>query len=98
MQIDPIGKLELFKGDITEKVQSKDSDTSFSQLITDKIGETQQLQAEADLATQKMATGELEDVHTAMIATQKAGISLQYTMAIRNKLIEAYQEIMRMQV
>ena len=43
-------------------------------------------------------SGEVEDVHTAMIAMQKADLSFQLLMQVRNKLVEAYREVMRMQV
>lgn len=48
--------------------------------------------------TEKLARGENVDLHQVMIASQKANITLQATIEIRNKVIEAYQEIMRMQV
>ncbi|MGB4266344.1 MAG: flagellar hook-basal body complex protein FliE, partial [Limnochordia bacterium] len=44
-----------------------------------------------------LAKGEI-DVHNAVIMAEKANLALQLTIAIRNKIIEAYQEIMRMQV
>ena len=43
-------------------------------------------------------TGEIENVHDVMIAVEKAGISFEMLMEIRNKMIEAYHELMRMQV
>jgi len=45
-----------------------------------------------------MALGENVELHDVMIASQKASITLQATMEVRNKVVEAYQEIMRMQV
>jgi len=49
------------------------------------------------VALSKLLTGEIE-FHDAMITVEKANLALQLTMAIRTKLIEAYQDIMRMQV
>ncbi len=43
-------------------------------------------------------TGEVEDAHDVMVAVEKAGISFELMMEIRNKMIEGYNEIMRMQV
>ncbi len=43
-------------------------------------------------------TGETQDLHTTMIAVQKADLSFQMMMQVRNKIVQAYQEIMRMQV
>jgi flagellar hook-basal body complex protein FliE len=45
-----------------------------------------------------MLSGDIQDVHSAMIAVQKADLSFQMMMQVRNKLLDAYHEIMRMQV
>jgi flagellar hook-basal body complex protein FliE len=47
---------------------------------------------------EKLARGENVELHEVMIASQKASITLAATMEIRNKVIEAYQEVMRMQI
>lgn len=49
-------------------------------------------------ATRRMLTGEVEDVHQVMVAVEEASTSFQLMMEIRNKLVEAYREVMRMQV
>jgi flagellar hook-basal body complex protein FliE len=46
----------------------------------------------------KLMTGESQDLHTTVIAMQKADLSFQMMMQVRNKIVQAYQEIMRMQV
>lgn len=51
----------------------------------------------SQLATQLM-TGDLTDIHNLMIQNEKAAIGLELTVQVRNKVIEAYQEIMRMQI
>ena len=48
--------------------------------------------------TQKLVLGENVELHEVMIAAQKASISLNATMEVRNKVVEAYQEIIRMPV
>ncbi|WP_332308704.1 flagellar hook-basal body complex protein FliE [Halobacillus mangrovi] len=45
-----------------------------------------------------MARGEVDDLHNVMIASQKASITMQTTVEVQNKVIEAYKEMMRMQV
>jgi flagellar hook-basal body complex protein FliE len=57
-----------------------------------------QATAEADALGAKVATGELQDIHQFMAAQAKASLSMELTVAVRNKAVEAYQEIMRMQV
>jgi len=46
----------------------------------------------------KLAAGQVEDISEVVIAGEKASIAVQLTMQVRNKMVEAYQEIMRMQV
>lgn len=69
---------------------------SFGQMLRDALKQVNDLQSQADDLAQKLATGEINDVHTVMIASEKATLALELTVQIRNKVIEAYQEIMRM--
>ncbi len=62
------------------------------------ISEVNNLQSQADDMAVKLASGDGEDVHRAMIAMQKAKLALDLTITVRNKVVEAYQEVMRMQV
>jgi flagellar hook-basal body complex protein FliE len=70
---------------------------SFKDLLQDALKEVNTLQNKADIAFEQLIDGEIE-FHDAMIIAEKANLALQLTMAIRNKFIESYQEIMRMQV
>jgi flagellar hook-basal body complex protein FliE len=70
----------------------------FGNYIKEALNKINQLQQESDKMTFKLAAGEKVDLHEVMIAGQKASISMQAALAVRNKAIEAYQEIMRMQV
>lgn len=72
--------------------------TGFGEYLKNALNEINRLEIEADSLTKKLAAGEDIDVHTVMIATEKASIALQLTMQVRNKAVEAYNEIMRMQV
>ncbi|MBX5476152.1 MAG: flagellar hook-basal body complex protein FliE [Clostridia bacterium] len=56
------------------------------------------LQIQAEQAGQSLASGSVDDVARAMIAAQKASLALDLTVEVRNRALEAYQEIMRMQV
>ena len=47
---------------------------------------------------QALAAGQIEDVSQVIVASEKAGIAMQVTLQVRNKIVEAYQEVMRMQV
>ncbi len=70
----------------------------FQQLLGDAIDRTRQLQNNAEAKTTGLLTGEIEDLHEVMISMQKADLAFQLTMQVRNKVVEAYQEIMRMQI
>ncbi|MCC3357477.1 flagellar hook-basal body complex protein FliE [Bacillus sp. REN16] len=72
--------------------------TEFSHFLKDAINNVNESQKNSDIMTEKLIKGENVDLHQVMIASQKASVSLQATLQIRNKVIEAYQEIMRMQV
>lgn len=74
------------------------SGISFGSAMKKAVGEVNKLQSKADDMVVKLATGDVEDVHAAMIAMNKAKQAFDFTLQVRNKVIEAYQEIMRMQV
>jgi flagellar hook-basal body complex protein FliE len=71
---------------------------SFSQVLSDAVEQVNDLQKQADVLATQAATGDLEDVHQAMIAMEKAVLALEFAVQVRNKAIEAYQELMRTQV
>lgn len=71
---------------------------SFATALKDAISNVNGLQKASDVATNKLINGENIELHEVMIASQKASITLNATMEVRNKVIEAYQEIMRMSV
>jgi flagellar hook-basal body complex protein FliE len=77
---------------------SSAGDTGFGDLLRQAVGQVNQLQKTADTATQEFSVGRTQDVASTLIAIEKANIGFQLTMQIRNKLLEAYQEIMRMPV
>jgi flagellar hook-basal body complex protein FliE len=71
---------------------------SFGDVLRSAISTTNALQKQSDLEIQKLITGESQDLHATLIAVQKADLSFQMMMQVRNKLMQAYQEIMRTQV
>jgi len=72
--------------------------TGFSQLFNDAIARTDQLQKSADTAAVNLQTGASGNIHETMIAVEQADISLRMLVQMRNRIVEAYQEIMRMQI
>jgi len=70
----------------------------FAALLKEKLAEANSLQQQADALTQQYLAGKVEDVHQVMLALEQANLSLQLMVQVRNKAIEAYQEISRMQI
>ena len=66
--------------------------------MDDVLGEVDQLQKEKDTAVKNLATGKDADIHNTMIAIQKAHISFKFMLQVRNKIVSAYEEVMRMNV
>lgn len=69
----------------------------FSDLLTDAVGQVNQLESQAQSAVEGLMTGAGVDVHQAMIATQKADMAFEMALAVRNKAVQAYQQVMGMQ-
>ncbi|MFO8008047.1 MAG: flagellar hook-basal body complex protein FliE [Candidatus Brocadiia bacterium] len=70
----------------------------FGKLMKNYLKEVNALQQEADRAVYDLATGRLDSMHKVVAAVNEADLSFRLMMEIRNKLLEAYKEIMRMQV
>lgn len=70
----------------------------FKSKLNEALNNVNKLQSESAIATEKLAKGEIDNLHDVMIIGQKASIALTATVEVRNKVIEAYQEVMRMQV
>ena len=66
--------------------------------MLNSVDETNALQNQAEAAAIQFALGESDNTHDLLIAQTKANTALQYTVAVRDKLIEAYQQIMQMQI
>ncbi len=73
-------------------------DLGFGDLLKQAIQEVNQAQDQAEGEARNLMVGESADMHTAMLAVQKADLSFQMMMAVRSKLIDAYREVMRMQM
>ncbi len=69
----------------------------FADLMTDAVGQVNQLEQQAQTAVAGLMTGSGVDVHQAMIATQKADMAFELVLAVRNKAVQAYQSVMGMQ-
>lgn len=71
---------------------------SFGEVLKDSLSQVNHLQHQADQAIQELATGGKATLHDTMLALQKAELSFKLMMQVRNKIVEAYQEVLRMSV
>ncbi|WP_245807725.1 flagellar hook-basal body complex protein FliE [Halobacillus massiliensis] len=82
-----------------EKFQTPaNAHSQFASVLNNAIEQLNETQKVSDQMTKALAAGKANDLHNVMIASEKAGVTLQTTVEIRNKLIDAYKEIMRIQV
>lgn len=95
MQIDKINPLiNTYKGiQKTDQVEK----TGFADLLRQAIQDVDQTQKAADSTAEAFALGKVNNVHEVTVAGEQASLALELTIAVRNKVMEAYKEIMRMQ-
>lgn len=74
------------------------TESSFADALKDSISKVGEIEKEADKEAENLARMETQDIHSTMIAIEKADITFQLMMQVRNKILNAYEEIMRMQV
>lgn len=98
MDINPINPAVTGKiGQIVENFEQK-SGVGFKETVNKFIGDVNDLQLKAGEEIENFAGGEVDNIHEVMIAMTKAEVSFKFMMEARNKLIDAYKEIMQMQV
>lgn len=71
---------------------------SFSQFLNRSIDEVNEMLGAADQSARELASGKSENLHDAMITMEKAETAFKLLVQVRNKVIDAYQEVMRMQI
>ena len=71
---------------------------SFHDMVEKAFNKVNKLQFDANRSVAEIATGGTASIHETMIALEKANLSFQLMMQVRNKVVEAYREVMRMQV
>jgi flagellar hook-basal body complex protein FliE len=98
-QLSPLSPLSgTTKSGLSGPAAGADGDLAFGDLLKQALQEVNQASAQAEDEARNLMTGESADMHTAMLAVQKADLSFQMMMAVRSKLIDAYREVMRMQM
>ena len=93
----PAGSGRIGLGALKHPAQADNQETPFADLLGDAVGEVSRLQDDAQKAMVGLMTGSGVDVHQAMIATEKVSMAFELSLAVRNKAIQAYQQVMSMQ-
>lgn len=77
---------------------SNNASATFGKAIQRFVDDTNTQQLNADIQVERLATGQSDSIHETMLALTKADLSMRVFMEVRNKVIDAYQEVMRMQL
>jgi flagellar hook-basal body complex protein FliE len=96
---DPIGLIGSINQNLpalTSKPQADDA--GFKNLLQDQIDKVNQLQQDATAAIEDLATGRRDDVESVLIATEKADTAFRLLLQVRNKVLDAYDEVKQMRV
>lgn len=88
-----VGKIEL-----RQDPKGDGKGPSFAETLTQSLERVNDLQKEADAAIKDFVSGETRNITETMIAVNKADLAFRLTMQVRNKIVEAYQEVLRTQV
>ncbi|MEI9976904.1 MAG: flagellar hook-basal body complex protein FliE [Ignavibacteriota bacterium] len=83
---------------LTPAVASAAQPGDFQNVLTSAIKQVESLNSSAAESVQKFLRGDNEELHTTILATQKAELAFQLGLQVRNKVVDAYQEIMKMQM
>ncbi|MDR3281069.1 MAG: flagellar hook-basal body complex protein FliE [Synergistaceae bacterium] len=100
MRIEPVKAVEPFDiikpGSLREGREHKTP--PFSEVLKDSMLKVNSLQQDADTLTKRLALGEVDDISEVSIAVEKAELALRLMVQIRDKMVDAYQQIARMSV
>ena len=97
MEINPVGAVSYAYQPATAKAENG-TKADFGTMLKDELNKVNELQIKSAEANRQLVTGEAEDIHSVLLAAEEAKLALEMTVQVRNKLIESYQEINRMQL
>lgn len=96
--IPPIEPIRAAASTAVPRVEPATAPEGFKDGLSDALQSVSDAEQQADLLARDIATGGSTSVHDLMVATSKASLSLEMAVQVRNRAVEAYQEIMRMQI
>ena len=97
--MNPISSLRILPAEIDSGslTAGRSQQSGFREVLDSAMDDIQALESQAETKVSGVINGNGSDVHSAMIAVEKADLSFQLMMQVRNKIVSAYQEISRMQ-
>ncbi len=98
MDIKGISGVGLTQGFGLQQSQPATAIEGAGKFFSELVNKVNDLSLQSDTAIQQLATGENRNLHETMIAVEKASVAFQFMAQVRNKALDAYQEVMRMQV
>lgn len=98
MQVLPVGQPYLPLQLAGTEAKQETVEGSFAGILDNALKELNDTQVKADQLTLELLTGEVQDIHQVTVAMTEAKLAMQLAVEVRNKIIEAYQEVSRMQI
>ncbi|MGB9755916.1 MAG: flagellar hook-basal body complex protein FliE [Desulfurella sp.] len=83
---------------INDNNNKNDENASFADLLKKSINDVNNLQIAADTAIKEISTGKMDNIQDAVMAIEKADVSMRLLLEVKNKAVQAYNQIMNMQV
>ncbi|THB75549.1 MAG: flagellar hook-basal body complex protein FliE [Gammaproteobacteria bacterium] len=98
MAIEPIAPISAQIDPISNQAISTTTKSSFESFMQNATQTTNDKLVDADIAVRDLALGKSQNLHEVMISLEEAKISFELMVQVRNKIVEAYQEILRMRI
>jgi flagellar hook-basal body complex protein FliE len=98
LNISGLGSLLPVPPELGATPSSGGQGTSFKDVMSGAINEVETARSSANKSVEQFLSGDGEDLHSTILATQRAELEFQMFMQVRNKVVSAYQEVMKMQL
>ncbi|ABV32653.1 MULTISPECIES: flagellar hook-basal body complex protein FliE [Pseudothermotoga] len=96
--VDKISGINQDLNSLNQTSEKKKSENDFAEIFKSAINKVNQIQKNAEQMSADFALGKISNIHEVIIEAEKASIALKLTTEVRNRIVEAYREIMRMQL